>query len=190
MKEGGYMFCQKCGTKNADDANFCQSCGTPMQKLTQSITTPKNKYAGFWVRVGAMLLDSIILAPIAFILGLIFGFLEPQEGPADAILQLIVIAGTWLYVALMESSSIQGTLGKKLVGIKVTDIHGNRISFLRATGRHFSKLLSYMIFFIGFFMAGFTEKKQALHDMIAGCLVVKKPTEVIINSSEGSPLYE
>jgi uncharacterized RDD family membrane protein YckC len=60
------------------------------------------------------------------------------------------------------------------IGIKVTDLNGNRISFGRATGRYFAKILSGMILMIGYIMAGFTEKKQALHDMIASCLVVMK----------------
>ncbi len=74
----------------------------------------------------------------------------------------------------MESSSQQATLGKIALGIMVTDLSGNRISFARASGRHFTKILSGIILYIGFIMAGFTEKKQALHDIIADCLVVKK----------------
>ncbi|MFH1195056.1 MAG: RDD family protein [bacterium] len=79
---------------------------------------------------------------------------------------------SWLYFALMESSAKQATLGKMALGIKVTDLMGNRISFGKATGRYFAKILSGMILYIGFIMAGFTEKKQALHDIIAGCLVM------------------
>jgi uncharacterized RDD family membrane protein YckC len=173
-KRGDFMFCQKCGSKNLDDANFCQTCGTAIKDLAQSMDNQKTKYAGFWLRVGAYILDSIIMFPVGFVLGFVFGFLEPEEGPGDAILQLLIFVVTWLYFALMESSSIQGTLGKKIVGIKVTDTHGNKISFLRATGRHFSKILSSLILLIGYIMAGFTSKKQALHDMIAGCYVVRK----------------
>jgi uncharacterized RDD family membrane protein YckC len=80
----------------------------------------------------------------------------------------------WLYFALLESSSWQGTLGKKALGLIVTDMMGRRISFARATGRHFAKIISGMILLIGYLMAGFTERKQALHDMIAGCLVFRK----------------
>jgi uncharacterized RDD family membrane protein YckC len=78
----------------------------------------------------------------------------------------------WLYFALMESSAKQATLGKMALGIKVTDMMGNRISFGRATGRYFGKIISGLILYIGFIMAGFTEKKQALHDIMASCLVV------------------
>jgi uncharacterized RDD family membrane protein YckC len=87
---------------------------------------------------------------------------------------LLIIVALWLYYALMESSSKQATLGKLALGIVVTDLNGNRISFGRATGRYFGKIVSGMIFAIGYIMAGFTEKKQALHDMIASCLVVLK----------------
>ena len=79
---------------------------------------------------------------------------------------------TWLYFALLESSTRQATFGKMALGLFVTDLEGNRLSFARASGRYFSKIISGMTFTIGFLMAGFTAKKQALHDMIAGCLVL------------------
>jgi uncharacterized RDD family membrane protein YckC len=74
----------------------------------------------------------------------------------------------------MECSDNQATLGKMAIGIIVTDLNGNKISFGRATGRYFGKIISSVILLIGFFMAAFTEKKQAFHDIITGCLVVKK----------------
>ncbi len=79
----------------------------------------------------------------------------------------------WIYEAAMESSSKQATVGKMALGLKVTDLEGRRISFPRATGRHFAKYVSGMALLIGYIMAGFTERKQALHDMIAGTLVVR-----------------
>jgi len=88
---------------------------------------------------------------------------------------VIVILSTavqWLYYAVMESSTRQATLGKMALGLKVTDTEGNRISFARATGRYFGKFISGLIFMIGYIMAGFTAKKQALHDIIASCLVI------------------
>ena len=80
----------------------------------------------------------------------------------------------WLYHSLMESSRYQGSLGKMALGIVVTDMSGRRISFGRATARHFSKIVSGLTIYIGFMMAGWTRQKQALHDMIAGCLVIRK----------------
>ncbi len=80
----------------------------------------------------------------------------------------------WLYYAIMESSGKQATLGKLALSLKVTDLNGNKISFARATGRHFAKIITDFTFGIGYLMPLFTEKKQTLHDMIAGCVVVKK----------------
>lgn len=66
------------------------------------------------------------------------------------------------------------TIGKKALGIKVVDLYGNRLSFWRSLGRYFAMILSYLSLFIGFILAGFTTKKQALHDMASGTLVVKE----------------
>ena len=75
----------------------------------------------------------------------------------------------------MESSEHQGTLGKMALGLTVTDMQARPVSFARASGRFFSKMITGMIpLAIGYIMAGFTEKKQALHDIIAGCLVLRK----------------
>jgi len=87
---------------------------------------------------------------------------------------IISTVAQWLYFALMEASSNQGTLGKMAMGIKVTDTMGYPITFGRATGRYFGKILSGAILMIGYIMAAFTERKQALHDMMAGTLVVDK----------------
>lgn len=89
------------------------------------------------------------------------------------IFTIISIIIDWLYFALMESSSKQATVGKMVLNIKVTDEMGNRISFARASGRYFGKILSSLILMIGYIMAAFTQKKQALHDILSNCLVVK-----------------
>jgi len=85
---------------------------------------------------------------------------------------LSLVAG-WLYFSLCESSSWQGTVGKKVLGLRVTDINGHRIGFGKATGRYFGKILSGLILGVGFIMIAFSEQKQGLHDMLAGTLVVK-----------------
>jgi len=160
---------------------------------------PQPQYAGFWLRFGGLIIDSIV---ISFAQSILFfsmlgtmglkAIMEMQNqdmedlSDEDKMMLFAGMLGTlvtfimaacvvqWLYFAIMESSSKQGTLGKMAVGIKVTDQAGNRISFLRATGRHFGKIISGMILCVGYLMAAFTEKKQALHDLMAGCLVVKK----------------
>ncbi len=96
-----------------------------------------------------------------------------------AISALIGILVTWFYFAVMETSAKQGTLGKMALKLKVTDMDGERITFGRATGRFFGKYLSQFTLLIGYMMAGWTEKKQALHDIVAKTLVVKNSSNSI-----------
>jgi uncharacterized RDD family membrane protein YckC len=146
-------------------------------------------YAGFWLRFCAAFVDGIIVQIVLIILNIIlfaavgenyFDYwpqTRPMSGAAagmSGLGSLIGIIIAWLYGAIQESSARQATLGKLAVGIVVTDLNGQRISFARATGRHFGKYISMIILFIGYIMAGLTERKQALHDMMAGALVVKK----------------
>ena len=148
-------------------------------------------YAGFWLRFVAWIIDQIVLRivltfvtlPLLAASGLRnMIFTHPPQSPEEVIALLgafskFIVLGVvieWLYYALLESSAWQATIGKKTLGLEVTDLAGRRISFARATGRYFGKFISAIIFLIGYFMAGFTEKKQALHDMMAGCLVMRK----------------
>jgi uncharacterized RDD family membrane protein YckC len=151
--------------------------------MFQQFQTPN--YAGFWLRVGAYLIDLLLITaitcPIGIAVGAFAAFAQQggDEGAqvASLAMQMIVnvisIFAGWLYSALLESSSWQGTVGKKVLGIRVTDEYGNRIGFGRATGRHFAKIISSLICLVGFIMAAFTEKKQGLHDMMAGTLVLQ-----------------
>lgn len=135
------------------------------------------EYAGFWRRAVAWVLDMLVLGIAAgLVSGLIGGLIGASISSADeqTLSRVVVLIVSWLYYALMESSSWQATLGKRALGITVTDLQGNRISFGRATGRHWAKVLSGLILGIGYLMAGFTERKQALHDQVANCLVAKK----------------
>lgn len=131
------------------------------------------RYAGFWLRAGALLADFVVIFVAAFFATV---FLAPLIGfeAAEVLVNLTGIIGAWLYFAGMESSSYQATFGKQWLGLKVTDTENKPIGFGKATGRHFGKIVSGIILYIGFVMAGFTEKKQALHDMMAGCLVVRR----------------
>ncbi len=141
-------------------------------------------YGGFWIRVVAAIIDGVLVRVVVSPLHLLFGGLGlagmlgglPHAGIGLGILGggvtlIALLFGGWLYEALMESSSYQATLGKMVCGMKVTDLYGNRISFGRATGRHFAKFLSAMLLGIGYIMVGFTERKQGLHDLLAGTLV-------------------
>jgi uncharacterized RDD family membrane protein YckC len=135
-------------------------------------------YAGFWRRFVAAFIDGIILLVGLiigdFILGAIVGT-GPGTPFAGLSFALSIGLGIVYYVT-QESGSHQATFGKRALGIVVTDLNGNRISNGRAIGRYFGKFLSGLILLIGYLMAAFTEKKQALHDMMAGTLVVVKPT--------------
>jgi uncharacterized RDD family membrane protein YckC len=87
---------------------------------------------------------------------------------------IIGVLGVWLYYALFESSSKQATPGKLAFDFVVTDMNGERISFGKATARYFGMILSGLMLGFGFIMCAFTEKKQCLHDILAGCLMFKK----------------
>lgn len=134
--------------------------------------------AGFWRRSAAYVIDYFLTFIASYAIGFVAGAalvaVQGAEGAAMApmvggVLGLIV---GWLYFAMQESSARQATLGKRAMGIKVTDGQGRRIGFGRATGRFFGKILSGLIFAIGFMLAGWTARKQALHDMLASTLVV------------------
>ncbi len=136
-------------------------------------------YAGFWLRFAAYLIDGVVAMFFLFIFFSIFNSgmaaaaYSDEISPAFWITLCIFYASVILYFPIMESSKWQATLGKRAVGIMVTDLDGRRIGFGRALGRFFSKIISGIILYVGFFMAGFTDRKQGLHDIIAGTLVVK-----------------
>ena len=129
-----------------------------------SYAPPQPSYGGFWARVLAYILDAILLIIVQLIL---MSTIENQ-----ATLSLVNAAIGWLYFACMESM-MGGTAGKLVLGMKVTTANGSNISFLRATGRYFAKILSALILMIGFIMVAFDDHKQGLHDKIAGTYVIK-----------------
>jgi len=156
----------------------------------QSFQTPS--YAGFWLRFAAYLIDTLVLGVVFVPVGVVMGVIMAASGSDEnsEMMPLVnmginvgsIVAG-WLYSSLLESSSWQATVGKKLIGLRVTDLNGYRISFGKATGRYFGKILSSMICLVGFIMVAFTEKQQALHDQLAGTLVV-------MGAATGGPLPE
>jgi uncharacterized RDD family membrane protein YckC len=187
-------FCANCGTPfTADSQNAAVVPGeAPLRPQgpaapvypSPEVTAPAvaTRYGGFWIRLVAIVIDviavGIVTGPISAIIAVATGFAGHTVAMPDIGVQLVRLIITfafstlvnWIYEAALESSSY---LGKMALGLKVTDLEGRRISFARATGRHFAKLLSGFILMIGFIMAGFTQRKQALHDMIAGTLVVR-----------------
>ena len=149
--------------------------------MDQILDTPvedkrKLVYAGFWIRTGAFVIDSILLllAQIVVLFGINLFSNSVFSGSSLRGVLLFYIAAlsiSFFYFVLLESSDKQATLGKMAVGIKVGDERGNRISFGRATGRFFSKFLSSIALCIGFMMAGWDRQKQAMHDNIADTYV-------------------
>jgi uncharacterized RDD family membrane protein YckC len=192
----GAQFCSRCGTPTSPTSGVPTAVASPSvapsnpaSAYSASATAYQAVapvagvgYGGFWIRVVAAIIDAIILRVVVAPVGMIFGGLGmagmmsgiPHAGLGilgGGITIILLVFGSWLYEAFMESSSYQATLGKMIFGMKVTDLSGNRISFERATGRHFAKWLSAMILGIGYIMVGFTDRKQGLHDLLAGTLV-------------------
>ncbi len=153
-----------------------------MQEQEISIfETTQVVYAGFWQRFAAALIDGLIILVPTFIIKQITGednilteLIHHKPITAGVCMyEITLLIMGWLYFALMESGKQQATVGKMALGLKVTDMEGQRISFGKATGRHFGKLVSEIILFFGYFMMLWDEKNQTLHDKMAGTLVVK-----------------
>jgi uncharacterized RDD family membrane protein YckC len=196
---GDAAFCQACGTPvtRALIATAPPVMVSPHAGAGAIAYVLNAVYAGFWLRFAAYLIDRVILgiASLILIIPLFFlmggaAFLDdlPRRGtefltqgnwmPLISLFALLVGVAAivqWLYFAFLEGGEKQATWGKRIMGIYVTDLEGNPISFGRASGRFLSKVISGLIpLAIGYIMAGFTERKQALHDMIAGTLVLRR----------------
>ena len=217
LVEGGAAFCPACGQAvqptvaasaglplGASSAAALPSGYDPNAYATAAPVAPpvvyaqgSVQYAGFWLRVVAYLIDSVVMGvafmalfiPFAIMTGLtaVLGKIHPGEDPRDVgavlggtfflgLFTVVCLAflGGWLYHAKMESSSWQATLGKKALKLRVTDLYGARVTFARASGRHFAKLITGLIpLGVGVMLAGLTDRRQALHDMIASCVVLR-----------------
>ena len=192
-------FCQSCGTPVART----YTAGTPGLAVSPhsgagAIAYASNvTYAGFWLRFLAYVIDSLILGaaimallvPFFFLFGGVamleslprhrFERFAPGEllGFMWLIFMLVSVSTTvkWLYFAYLESGEKQATWGKQALGVYVTDLSGDRVTFGRASGRFFGKIVTGLVpLGLGYIMAGFTERRQALHDMIASCLVLRR----------------
>jgi uncharacterized RDD family membrane protein YckC len=167
----------------------------PPETATASQPTPVRRVAlaGFWARLLAFLIDTVIVfAIMSPILGDLFirnlgpgltvqriqSFLAGSSSQAFAT-QLLFEVARALYYTAFESSRWQASPGKRMLGLYVTDLRGQRLTLGRAAARAFGKLISESTFLIGFLMAAFTQRKQALHDLIAGCLVLKRTEPVV-----------
>ncbi len=139
-------------------------------------------HGGFWLRFVAYFIDSLIISIPLFVLTVVMGIVtaaSADNGTMGGMLATwgFMLAGVvimWLYMALCEASRWRATPGKLALGLRVVDMHGGRIGFGRASGRFAGRLLSKMSLYIGYMLAGWTGRKQALHDMLAGCCVVRE----------------
>lgn len=187
-------FCRACGkptvvtTASADPIRSPSPAAPPTAlpmaaaASTRTASAINNLvFAGFWLRALAYMLDLILLLLPAMLLAAAlsptpnaYGYRDVgAEQDAIDLAKLVFAVAAWLYFAVLESRPAGATLGKMAVGIRVVTDKGERISFGRATGRHFGKILSGLLLFVGCLMAAFTERKQALHDIMAECLVVR-----------------
>lgn len=164
-------FCPNCGAKvDVSLSDTCPNCGVGVGGSSRVNSRTRGysdefKYAGFWTRFGAHIIDGLVLLIPYMLIIAIFG---------DSVGLLMSILLCWAYFAYLESSEKQATFGKQALGLIVTDLDGNRLDFTKATIRYFSKLVFGGILLIGYILIGFTEKKQGLHDMIAGTYVVHR----------------
>jgi uncharacterized RDD family membrane protein YckC len=199
----GAAFCASCGAPvtTGADASGATAPGLPVMSEARAAVpaapfadraTPATpEYGGFWRRFWSYVIDRFILGVVFLPVG--FMVLVPMMAtesvgwtdtdlPAETITALLgavltvaflALLGSWLYYALMQSSSRQATLGQLALGIRVTDLEGRRISFARASGRYFATVLTGLTFGIGYLIMLFTARKQTLHDLVAGTLVVR-----------------
>jgi len=181
-------LCANCGMNLVSGAVRCGQCGEHIAGVStnyrqRQINTDDVQYAGFWVRTLAYVLDCFILGfingGVAFSVGFFYRVIYPYSYMEPEIIQqwydvigLLSIFCPWLYFSIMNCSEGRSTYGKRIMGIVVTDLKGERISFGLATARYFCMLLSALLFCIGFIMVAATKRKQGLHDIMVGTVVV------------------
>jgi uncharacterized RDD family membrane protein YckC/ribosomal protein L40E len=178
LLRGEKYVCPDCGADlPSGDAGACPGCGAKFAGVRK---TPDRIFAGFWARLGAAIIDGMLVGIVVMIVGTLaaFALFVPSSASAQSVSSTMfstsLVIGSfisWIYYAYLESSPGQATLGKRVIGTKVTDLEGRRISFKRASARWLAKFLSIATLGLGFLLIGFTEKKQGLHDKVAGTLV-------------------
>lgn len=171
------MFCQKCAANNLEEAQFCSACG---QSLSLAVSAPALVYAGFWQRFAAVFIDGFIIGAATLLLFAVLAVLmavsSTNIGAMLGVVALFYLAGFVIsaaYFTLMEAGERGATYGKRALNLRVTDVEGNRITTGRALGRWFGHWITNCTFYIGYVMQPFTEKKQALHDMISSTVVIE-----------------
>ena len=177
------MTCQHCGQSNPEDVGVCLSCGAALAAFVAPVSAFRSgtppRFAGLWTRVAAYLLDSVIAFAILLGSAIAGGLIGVPAGSVDAFVLWGLVAGSvavFFYNALLEAGPRQATLGKRAVGVLVTDREGHRVSFERALGRALAKgLFNYLTLCLSSLLAAVVPRKRALHDLIAGTFVVESP---------------
>jgi uncharacterized RDD family membrane protein YckC len=200
------VYCSRCGTWTPDSASTCARCGealappgpvhepapatpAPVEPVQAAPVPapPAPHYAGFWRRFAAMFVDCLLLFFPDAILRVMLGLPTPfsnhtlrQDEMSRFVFAIAVSTATWwLYCALLESSAWRGTLGQQLLGMRVGDREGRRISFGRATGRYFAQWISALLCGIGYLFNLWTQRRQTLHDLVAGCVLTVPGAEAV-----------
>ena len=150
------------------------STSASMQEIHAPVLKSDVTYAGFWRRALAYLIDLTLLLAVQGAIATSVLIFAPYNWQALANVAPVSSAITWAYFALMESSPARGTLGKVALGLFVSDLRGDPITFRRASARYWLKILSSLLLLTGWFFAAFTPRKQALHDLLAGTLVLRR----------------
>lgn len=170
--------CPSCAEPAVAGLAFCLRCGSALSTSAEGValeTDPTENYAGFGRRFSALMIDGALVGAFRLMGALIAGSLTHNAGGTPLDIQTAVTASTvfvaWLYEAWLTSSPARATFGKQAVGIVVTDLEGGRIGLLRASVRHFAKLVSAAALMLGFLIQPLTARKQALHDLLAGTIV-------------------
>lgn len=183
------MFCGQCGQWAADGSAACARCGAalapgavlagvPGATPPRAAELPEVRYAGFWRRLCAWFIDSLVLwFPLAIARvamgGDVWGDRVHWDDPLALRLAGFNFFAALLYCVLLESSRWQGTLGHQVVGVRVCDGQLRRVSVLRALGRFLCLWLSVSTCGIGYLTQLWTRRRQTLHDLVAGCVIVR-----------------
>lgn len=188
-----YKFCPVCGEASFSGSKpgsaVTQVPATPLNPLPtrsgpQSPASSQNgasidvsamQYAGFWRRAGSLVLDGIFVTlltlPIFFLFFFLIDAME-NEDAAVLIFYALSISAVFIYYGVQESGEHQATWGKRIMGLVVSDMQGQRITLGRAFGRHLGRFLSMMLMYLGYVLALFTERRQTLHDKLSGTVVL------------------
>lgn len=198
--------CASCGNPATADGDFCLFCGDVLTRSRKQVSANRDasgniplpvslleskEYAGFWRRVWAASIDVGLEVIVALALSLVVDFAlhivggsmgiasESMEYATGVTFIVLLTIGAWLYCAFSESSRYRATIGKRLMGLQVVTLSGDKLTFGQASVRHFMKFLSLFTVGVGFLMSGWTQRRQALHDMPNDCLVIRVPEETL-----------